>query len=388
MAIEAALTGHFVLSTLHTNDAPAALTRLNEMGVEPFLTGAAVTAVLAQRLARKLCTHCCEMYIPTREELLNARFSPEQVAAADGVSLYRKRGCPRCNQSGYKGRIGIYQLMVMNEELGALAARHATPRGARARGHGPRHEDLVGRRARPRCLGDDLARRARARFDLALRSALAGRRRWVREPEATIGGTRARAGRVRADPACLPRGTWGPGDHGARRRADLLRRPVRLLRALPPLAVAREEGDALRTRPGPRRGLRRGPGCAPPPGTGTGRGGHRQFAARRGSGEAPRRQEGDHPRRSSTSIRPTASSTRSSLRGTTSASQVPSARPGGSCAGYMGLRPRTAGSSRTASTRSARTIRPSVATASGPGRPRQSVTASGGASLQRRGFAT
>jgi type IV pilus assembly protein PilB len=126
MAIEAALTGHFVLSTLHTNDAPAALTRLNEMGVEPFLTGAAVTAVLAQRLARKLCTHCCEMYIPTREELLNARFSPEQVAAADGVSLYRKRGCPRCNQSGYKGRIGIYQLMVMNEELGALAARHAS----------------------------------------------------------------------------------------------------------------------------------------------------------------------------------------------------------------------------------------------------------------------
>jgi type IV pilus assembly protein PilB len=126
MAIEAALTGHFVLSTLHTNDAPAALTRLNEMGVEPFLTGAAVTAVLAQRLARKLCTHCCEMYIPTREELLNARFSPDQVAAADGVSLYRKRGCPRCNQSGYKGRIGIYQLMVMNEELGALAARHAS----------------------------------------------------------------------------------------------------------------------------------------------------------------------------------------------------------------------------------------------------------------------
>ena len=63
MAIEAALTGHFVLSTLHTNDAPSALTRLNEMGVEPFLTGSAVTAVLAQRLARKLCTHCCEMYM-------------------------------------------------------------------------------------------------------------------------------------------------------------------------------------------------------------------------------------------------------------------------------------------------------------------------------------
>jgi type IV pilus assembly protein PilB len=126
MAIEAALTGHFVLSTLHTNDAPSALTRLNEMGVEPFLTGSAVTAVVAQRLARKLCTHCCEMYIPTREEMLNARFTPEQIAAADGVSLYRKRGCPRCNQTGYKGRIGIYQLMVMTEDLSRLASQHAS----------------------------------------------------------------------------------------------------------------------------------------------------------------------------------------------------------------------------------------------------------------------
>ena len=126
MAIEAALTGHFVLSTLHTNDAPSALTRLNEMGVEPFLTGSAVTAVLAQRLARKLCTHCCEMYTATREEMLEARFSPEQAASADGVGLYRKRGCPRCNQTGYKGRIGIYQLMVMNEDVSRLAAQHAS----------------------------------------------------------------------------------------------------------------------------------------------------------------------------------------------------------------------------------------------------------------------
>ncbi|MGH3015055.1 MAG: GspE/PulE family protein, partial [Gaiellaceae bacterium] len=126
MAIEAALTGHFVLSTLHTNDAPSALTRLNEMGVEPFLTGSAVTAVLAQRLARKLCTHCCEMYMATQQEMLEARFTPEQAAAADGVGLYRKRGCPRCNQTGYKGRIGVYQLMVMSEELGRLASQHAS----------------------------------------------------------------------------------------------------------------------------------------------------------------------------------------------------------------------------------------------------------------------
>ena len=126
ISVESALTGHFVLSTLHTNDAPSALTRLNEMGVEPFLTGSAVTAVLAQRLARRLCAHCCEMYIPTREEMLASRFSPEQVATADGVSLYRKRGCPRCNQTGYKGRIGIYQLMVMTEDVSRLAAQHAS----------------------------------------------------------------------------------------------------------------------------------------------------------------------------------------------------------------------------------------------------------------------
>jgi type IV pilus assembly protein PilB len=126
ISIEAALTGHFVLSSLHTNDAPSALTRLNEMGVEPFLTGSAVTAVLAQRLVRKLCTHCCEMYMATRQEMLDARFSEEQAAAADGVALYRKRGCPRCNQSGYKGRIGVFQLMTMTETLSRLASTHAS----------------------------------------------------------------------------------------------------------------------------------------------------------------------------------------------------------------------------------------------------------------------
>jgi type IV pilus assembly protein PilB len=125
ISIEAALTGHFVVSTLHTNDAPGALTRLNEMGVEPFLTGAAVTGVLAQRLARKLCTNCCEAYSPSVEELLAARMSPEAAAAADGLVFHRKRGCPRCNGTGYKGRIGVYQLLVVNEELQMLAAGNA-----------------------------------------------------------------------------------------------------------------------------------------------------------------------------------------------------------------------------------------------------------------------
>jgi type IV pilus assembly protein PilB len=126
MAIEAALTGHLVLSTLHTNDAPGALTRLNEMGVEPFLTGSAVTAVLAQRLARKLCSQCCEMYTPSVEELIKAKVSPDVAAMTDGMALYRKRGCPRCNQTGYRGRIGIFQLMTMDEELETLAAHKAS----------------------------------------------------------------------------------------------------------------------------------------------------------------------------------------------------------------------------------------------------------------------
>jgi type IV pilus assembly protein PilB len=126
MAIEAALTGHFVLSTLHTNDAPGAITRLNEMGVEPFLTGAAVSAVLAQRLTRKLCTHCCEMYNPSAEEMIAARVSPDVARANDGMTFYRKRGCPRCGQTGYRGRVGIYQLLEMTEQLGALAAAKAS----------------------------------------------------------------------------------------------------------------------------------------------------------------------------------------------------------------------------------------------------------------------
>ena len=126
ISVEAALTGHLVLSTLHTNDAPSALTRLNEMGVEPFLTGAAVTGVLAQRLARKLCSHCCEIYQPSVDEMIAARVSPDIAAASDGMVFYRKRGCPRCNQTGYKGRIGIFQLLAMTEDLATLAAAKAS----------------------------------------------------------------------------------------------------------------------------------------------------------------------------------------------------------------------------------------------------------------------
>jgi type IV pilus assembly protein PilB len=124
ISIEAALTGHLVLSTLHTNDAPAALTRLNEMGVEPFLTGAAVTGVLAQRLARRLCEHCKELYTPSKEEL-DAANVPEELRHGK-TELFRRNGCVRCRQTGYRGRIGIFQLLEMSEELSTLAARKAS----------------------------------------------------------------------------------------------------------------------------------------------------------------------------------------------------------------------------------------------------------------------
>jgi type IV pilus assembly protein PilB len=125
ISIEAALTGHFVLSTLHTNDAPSAITRLNEMGVEPFLTGAAVSAVLAQRLARKLCTHCAEPYAPRFDDLHALPVDDDERGALAGSTLHRRRGCARCGQTGYRGRVGIFQLLPMSERLEQLAARKA-----------------------------------------------------------------------------------------------------------------------------------------------------------------------------------------------------------------------------------------------------------------------
>src|SRR5439155_22226820 len=97
--------------------------RLNEMGVEPFLTGAAVTGVLAQRLARRLCEHCKELYVPTKDELFAARI-PEELRHGK-TELYRRNRCVRCRQTGYAGRICAFQLLTMNEELSTLAARKA-----------------------------------------------------------------------------------------------------------------------------------------------------------------------------------------------------------------------------------------------------------------------
>jgi len=125
ISIEAALTGHLVLSTLHTNDAPSALTRLNEMGVEPFITGAAVSAVLAQRLARKLCPHCATSYEPTLEELRALHVDEELVTALAGSTFRRRVGCARCGTTGYHGRIGVFQFLEMTAQLERLASEKA-----------------------------------------------------------------------------------------------------------------------------------------------------------------------------------------------------------------------------------------------------------------------
>ncbi len=122
IAIQAALTGHLVLSTLHTNDAPSAITRLIDMGVEPFLISATLLGVLAQRLARRICPKCKEPYQPPPEVLADFDLDPDQVK---DVTFYRGRGCEYCRHTGYKGRIGIFELMVMNEELADLTLKRA-----------------------------------------------------------------------------------------------------------------------------------------------------------------------------------------------------------------------------------------------------------------------
>jgi type IV pilus assembly protein PilB len=120
IAMEAALTGHLVLSTLHTNDAPAAPTRLIDMGVEPFLISSSVVGVLAQRLLRQICPHCKQAYTAPRELLVRYGFPiPDDVGAATHgeLTLFKGAGCELCKGTGYKGRTGVHELMVLTDEL-------------------------------------------------------------------------------------------------------------------------------------------------------------------------------------------------------------------------------------------------------------------------------
>jgi type IV pilus assembly protein PilB len=124
IAIEAALTGHLVLSTLHTNDAPSAVTRLTEMGIEPFLVGSALDCVVAQRLARRLCDRCKAPDVRDSAELIRLRFSsPDDI---DEPVIYKPVGCPSCSKTGYRGRIAVHEVMTVSEEIERLTVAHAS----------------------------------------------------------------------------------------------------------------------------------------------------------------------------------------------------------------------------------------------------------------------
>jgi len=122
IAIQAALTGHLVFSTLHTNDAPSAIARLIDMGVQPFLVSSSVQAIMAQRLIRRICAGCKESYRPKPHELSLVGLTPEDVT---DVTFYRGAGCGECNHTGFKGRVGIFELMEMDTQLRDMAFNKA-----------------------------------------------------------------------------------------------------------------------------------------------------------------------------------------------------------------------------------------------------------------------
>jgi type IV pilus assembly protein PilB len=129
IAVESALTGHLVLSSLHTNDAPSAITRLTEMEVETFLVASALDCVVAQRLARKLCEKCKQPYTPDPAELLEAGFQEWQLEEIQ--ELYRAAGCSYCSNTGYRGRMGLYEVMPMSEEIERLTVERASSEAIR-----------------------------------------------------------------------------------------------------------------------------------------------------------------------------------------------------------------------------------------------------------------
>lgn len=122
IAIESALTGHLVLSTLHTNDAPSAVTRLIEMGIEPFLVSSAVDCILAQRLARRLCKDCKQEWRPKKEVLIEAGYTADNLPEV----VFRAAGCKKCGGTGYRGRVGVHEVLMMTEEISRLCVDEAT----------------------------------------------------------------------------------------------------------------------------------------------------------------------------------------------------------------------------------------------------------------------
>jgi type IV pilus assembly protein PilB len=129
IAVESALTGHLVLSSLHTNDAPSAITRLTEMEVETFLVASAIDCVVAQRLARVLCERCKAPYTPDRAELVEAGYQEWQLEEIG--ELYHAVGCQHCSSTGYRGRFGLYEVMPMTEEIERMTVDRASSEAIR-----------------------------------------------------------------------------------------------------------------------------------------------------------------------------------------------------------------------------------------------------------------
>jgi type IV pilus assembly protein PilB len=119
LAVQAALTGHVVLSTLHTNDAPSTFTRLLDMQIEPYLISSCVAGILAQRLVRRICKRCVEQYDPPPELLKELGLKP-------GIKLYRGKGCTACRNTGFSGRVGIFEFLVPDDEIRVMVMRRAT----------------------------------------------------------------------------------------------------------------------------------------------------------------------------------------------------------------------------------------------------------------------
>ena len=123
IAVQAALTGHLVFSTLHTNDAPSSIARLLDLGLEPFLVTAVLEGVIAQRLCRRICNNCKTEYTPQVEQLMELELKPEDVV---GKVFYYGKGCDSCNNTGYKGRLGIYEIMTLDDEMRDMIVKHAS----------------------------------------------------------------------------------------------------------------------------------------------------------------------------------------------------------------------------------------------------------------------
>jgi general secretion pathway protein E/type IV pilus assembly protein PilB len=144
IAINASLTGHLVFSTLHTNDAPSAITRLLDIGVKPFLAASSIRAIMAQRLVRKICERCKEPYMPTDAERRFMGLTSEQITS---TTFFKGRGCNECNRTGFRGRLGIFEVFVINEEVQKMiyerVSAHVLRKAARELGMRTLREDGV-----------------------------------------------------------------------------------------------------------------------------------------------------------------------------------------------------------------------------------------------------